>query len=307
MRKVTGICFLLLIACCILQTGCGAAEKSEEKSRQDKEVMSDKVSEKSKENSNEGSNSGEKLRFIDAWGEWHEMEVNPRIKTHDYNWSYLTNAEGEVQYTGDERYTIRRGVDVSRHQGEVDWQKVKKSGYDFAFLRIGYREYGTNGILHVDESFHTNIVNAQQAGIDVGVYLFSQAVSEEEAYEEAELVLDNLAGYELQLPVVYDPERIRDDTARTDDVTGEQFTNNTVAFCKKMEEAGYQPMVYSNLVWEAFEYNMEELKNYPVWYADYEPVPQTPYYFTYWQYSEKGKVDGINGDVDVNVQFISNK
>ena len=116
-------------------------------------------------------------------------------------------------------------------------------------------------------------------------------------------MLNNLEGYELQLPVVFDPERIRDDEARTDDVAGEQFTKNTVLFCEKMKEAGYQPMVYSNMVWEAFEFDMEQLADYPIWYADYETMPQTPYDFTFWQFTEKGYVDGIEGQLDLDVQF----
>ena len=137
----------------------------------------------------------------------------------------------------------------------------------------------------------------------MGVYFFSQAVNEKETLEEAAFVLKTLEGYELGLPVVFDPERIRDDEARTDEVSGEQFTKNTVLFCEKMKEAGYQPMIYSNLVWAAYEFDMKDLEAYPIWYADYESVPQTPYRFTFWQYSERGQVDGIEGNVDLNVQF----
>lgn len=247
---------------------------------------------------------GEILEFVDAWGEWHETEIDPAIRKHDYNWSCLTNTEAGIQYAGDERYTIRKGIDVSEHQGDIDWGQVKAAGYDFAFLRIGYRGYGEQGTLCADAKFQQNIVNAHNAGVEVGVYLFSQAVSEDEALQEAGLVLEQLQGHSLELPVVFDPERIRDDAARTDNVTGEQFTKNTVLFCEKMKEAGYQPMIYSNMVWEAFEYDMEALADYPIWYADYEPVPQTPYYFSFWQYSEKGSVDGIEGNVDLNVQFL---
>lgn len=243
------------------------------------------------------------LQFIDAHGEWHEMEINPAVRKHDYNWSCLTNTQEDIQYTGDERYTLRKGIDVSEHQGYIDWEKVKAAGIDFAILRIGYRGYGAEGKLCTDETFHRNIVNAQNAGIDVGVYIFSQAVNEEETMEEVQLVLNNLVGYELQLPVVFDPERIHDDEARTDEVSGEQFTRNTVLFCEKIKEAGYEPMIYGNMVWEAFEFDMEQLVDYPVWYADYEAVPQTPYDFTFWQYSEKGNVDGVEGPVDLDVQF----
>ena len=97
---------------------------------------------------------------------------------------------------------------------------------------------------------------------------------------------------------------IRDDEARTDSVTGEQFTANTIAFCERVKEAGYQPMIYSNMVWEADLYDLGKLQSYPVWYADYEQIPQTPYAFRFWQYSEKGTVDGISGDVDLDVEFI---
>lgn len=247
---------------------------------------------------------GEILEFVDAWGEWHETEIDPAIRKHDYNWSCLTNTEAGIQYAGDERYAIRKGIDVSEHQGDIDWGRVKAAGYDFAFLRIGYRGYGEQGTLCADAKFQQNIVNAHNAGVEVGVYLFSQAISEDEALQEAGLVLEQLQGHSLELPVVFDPERIRDDAARTDNVTGEQFTKNTVLFCEKMKEAGYQPMIYSNMLWEAFEYDMEALADYPIWYADYEPVPQTPYYFSFWQYSEKGSVDGIAGNVDLNVQFL---
>ena len=127
----------------------------------------------------------------------------------------------------------------------------------------------------LDQEFHRNMENAQAAGFDVGVYFFAQAVNEEEAQEEADFVLENLAGYSLQLPVVYDPESILDDEARTDNVTGEQFTKNTQIFCAAMANAGYSPMIYANMLWEAFELDLEYLSEYPLWYADYEPYPQT--------------------------------
>ena len=298
---------------CIFLTGCGRmrqeeTEVSKEKTDAEELVLpggqtEDQTGEEARQGDAQVSD-GEILKFVDAWGEWHETEIDPAIRKHDYNWSCLTNTEAGIQYAGDERYTIRKGIDVSEHQGDIDWGRVKAAGYDFAFLRIGYRGYGEQGTLCADAKFQQNIVNAHNAGVEVGVYLFSQAVSEDEALQEAGLVLEQLQGHSLELPVVFDPERIRDDAARTDNVTGEQFTKNTVLFCEKMKEAGYQPMIYSNMLWEAFEYDMEALADYPIWYADYEPVPQTPYYFSFWQYSEKGSVDGIAGNVDLNVQFL---
>ena len=243
------------------------------------------------------------LHFVDAWGEWFDADINTEVAGHTYDWNCLENTENGISYEGDERYYIRKGIDVSHHQGRIRWDKVKSAGYDFVILRIGYRGYGESGSLNVDRTFHENIQGAKEAGLDVGVYFFSQAINEEEAIEEAQLVLDNLEGYELELPVVYDPELIRDAPARTDRVTGEQFTGNTITFCEKIREAGYQPMIYSNMYWEAFLFDMKELEDYPVWYADYEVLPQTPYKFELWQYTESGYVNGIDGVTDLDIQF----
>lgn len=286
---------LLFLVYGVLTAGC---------SKEDiQETIARYVGESAQSQGLTGTETSEVLRFVDARGEWHDMAVDPQVETHHYDWSCLTNVDGTINYTGDERYRVRGGVDVSEYQGIVDWEQVKAAGYEFAMLRIGYRGYGAAGNLCVDEMFHENIDGAKAAGLDVGVYIFSQAVNEKETLEEIALVLENLDGYELDLPVVFDPERIHYDEARTDEVSGEQFTKNAVLFCEKMKEAGYQPMIYSNLIWEAFEFDMKELEAYSIWYADYEPVPQTPYQFTFWQYSEKGQVDGIEGNVDLDVQF----
>lgn len=283
---------ILLLATLLLFAGCSSTNSktpvSKENSMQDIEVPN--ITETP-------------LRFVDAWGEWHDTTINPNVAAHNYDWSYLTNDATGISYIGDANYTYRTGIDVSYYQGDIDWKKVKNAGYEFAILRIGYRGYGDAGILRVDERFYANLEQAQDAGLDVGVYFFAQAVNETEAVEEADFVLGLLKGYELQLPVVYDPELIRDTEARTDNVTGAQFTQNTIAFCEKIKSAGYEPMIYSNMVWEAFLFDMEQLQEYPFWYADYEAVPQTPYDFSIWQYTEKGRVDGIEGNVDLNIQF----
>ncbi len=242
------------------------------------------------------------LHFVDAHGKEYDVQIRPDIEKHSYDWEKLDRDGGRMIYE-DGVYTSRMGIDVSHYQGEIDWNKVKDSGISFVFLRIGYRGYGTEGKLCSDERFEENLQGAQDVGLDVGVYFFSQAVNEDEALEEADFVINRLKGTELQLPVVYDPERIQDVQARTDDVTGEQFTRNTIVFCDAVENAGYTPMIYSNMVWEAFEYDLTQLSDLPIWYADYEAVPQTPYRFSFWQYSESGSVNGIEGNVDLNLEF----
>ena len=245
----------------------------------------------------------ETLHFVDAHGEWFDTEIVSSAKKHPYDWDLLTNDENGISYN-DKNYRIVHGIDVSKWQGRINWEQVKAAGYEFVIIRLGYRGYSEAGGLALDEMFHKNIQGAQAAGIDVGVYFFSQAINEEEALEEAEFVLKALEGYELQFPIVYDPELIRDQPARTNDVTGEQFTKNTIVFCEAIKAAGYEPMIYSNMIWEAFLFDMTQLQKYPFWYADYETVPQTPYDFVMWQYSEKGSVSGISGNVDLNIMFV---
>lgn len=247
--------------------------------------------------------SWEVISVLDAWNEWHEMPVNPSVTPHPYHWEQLTNDGQNVTYE-DTDYIVQKGIDVSHHQGKIQWDKVKNDSIDFAILRIGYRSYGSSGSLNKDKQFENNYTGATAAGLDVGIYIFSQAITVEEALEEAEYVLELLDGRELQLPIVYDPEILHDTTARTDDVTGEQFTQNTIAFCEAIKAAGYDVMIYSNIVFEHEYFDLEQLQQYPIWYADYEPVPQSPYDFCYWQYSCEGKVLGIGGYVDLNVRFL---
>lgn len=250
-----------------------------------------------------GGTQKKMLHFVDVFQNHYEVEINPNIEATPYDDQCFFSEGNKVMYE-DANYTSRQGVDVSHHQGAIDWARVKAAGYDFAFIRIGYRGYGTTGSVNLDREFYNNLKGAQAAGIDVGVYFFSQAISKEEAIEEAEFVLDALKGVALELPVVFDPENILDDVARTDNVSGEQFTENTIAFCERIRQAGYEPMIYSNMLWEAYTLDLEQLSAYPVWYADYEPLPQTPYHYVFWQYDNKATVPGISGETDVNLQMM---
>lgn len=288
-----------ILTAAVMLSGCedGSEEGKGQEQKEKQEVTEERTGKSSEK-------KPEILHFVDVYGQPYEVEIRPEIEKHTYNLEGFVHDGYHLSYQGDDRYTYRLGVDVSEHQGTIDWEKVKAAGYDFAFIRIGYRGYGEAGRLCTDAMFHQNIVEAQRVGIDVGVYFFAQAINEAEAEEEAELVLQQLAGYQLQLPVVYDPESILDDEARTDNVSGEQFTKNTAVFCQKIKEAGYQPAIYCNMLWEAYELDLKVLEEYPVWYADYELKPQTPYQFEFWQYTNQGTVDGIEGETDLNIQLI---
>lgn len=250
---------------------------------------------------------GKKILFRDVFGNEFKTVINPKVPEPEVkkeqfklNGTKMTFVP-ESSTAGSPYYMIRLGVDISRHDGEVDWKKLKKDGIDFVILRCGYRGY-QSGKLKADENFQANIKGALEAGLDVGVYIFSQAASEKEALEEAALCLEQIRGHKITLPVFYDPEIIRDDPARSDNISGEQFTKNAVAFCEAIKKAGFVPGVYSNMLWEAYEFDMSIIKDYVIWYADYEPQPQTPYNYEFWQYAEK---DGdIKAPYDMDIQVI---
>lgn len=243
------------------------------------------------------------LVFRDVYGVEYEVEISPLVGKHSYEDARFMH-DGYNLFYEDENYTSRLGIDVSSFQKNIDWEAVRDAGYEFAIIRCGFRGYGQAGNIKEDSEFRSSIEGALAAGLDVGVYFFAQAINEAEAIEEAQFVLSMIDGYEVELPVVYDPESILDDVARTDDVTCEQFTANSVAFCETIRDAGFTPMVYSNMLWEAYNLNMEALEEFDIWYADYEEFPQTPYRFSFWQYTNTGRVPGVPGEVDIDIEFI---
>lgn len=209
---------------------------------------------------------------------------------------------GRALYAGDD-YVLRVGVDVSDHQGEIDWEAVADAGVDFAIIRCGWRGYSA-GSLNEDTYFRRNIEGAQAAGLDVGVYFFSQAVSLAEGAEEALYVLDLLEGYELQLPVWFDWEKIDTDTARTDDVPGSKVTDACLEFCEIIESEGYDAGVYTYLNLAYYIYELDRLADLPLWLGDPGQFPEFYYDHDIWQYTFTGSVPGIDMEVDMNVMYV---
>ena len=195
------------------------------------------------------------------------------------------------------------GIDVSEHQYDIDWKKVAADGIDFAMIRVGYRG-STAGGLYLDEYFEKNITGAHNAGIPVGVYFYSQAVTPEEAREEADFVLENIRGRHVTFPVVFDWEIVGGSEARTYAVSRRELCDCTRAFCDAVSEAGYDPMIYFTRYLAYRKYILRNLADYGFWYAEYEPQPRIAFDFDIWQYSETGEVDGIEGKVDLNLYFV---
>ena len=197
------------------------------------------------------------------------------------------------------------GIDISTHNRVSDWNAVKANGIDFVMLRVGYRGYGKGtGTLKPDDSFRQYYNDAKAAGLKVGAYFFSQAISEEEAVEEAMLAVEQLDGCDLDFPVVYDWELIfHDSESRTENLAVDILNDCCLAFCQNVEAYGYQPMIYQNKRTTLFKLDLPRLQGIPFWLAEYGDGPTYPYDYDMWQYSCTGHVDGIEGDVDLNLCF----
>ncbi|MFI3283890.1 MAG: glycoside hydrolase family 25 protein [Erysipelotrichaceae bacterium] len=230
-----------------------------------------------------------------------ETEVLPlsQIVTSDI----LTDENGYKSYIDPETgITAKLGIDVSSHQGTIDWDKVADAGVEFAIIRVGYRGYSL-GLLNLDSMFHENIQGAIDAGLEVGVYFFSQAISIDEAIDEANFVLEEIKDYDLQYPIVYDLEKIDYDDYRTSDLTSEEKTDFAMAFCGRILNEGYEAMIYANLTWAMQQFELREIMNYPIWFAQYSNTPDFVHPFEIWQYTQSGVVDGISTSVDLNLDF----
>jgi len=212
--------------------------------------------------------------------------------------------DGSPVYLGED-YKTAMGIDVSEWQGEIDWNAVKKSGVDFAFIRVGLRGTGIAGLILEDETARTNLENAHKAGVQVGVYFFSQAITAEEGAEEAAFVLDIIRDYHIDLPVMYDWERVEVDGARTANLSYGTLNECAAAFCSTIEDAGYEAGIYSNRQLAYYAYQLGELKDYDLWIADFNSWPDFYYRFSFWQYSDASTCPGIQGAVDRNMMLVA--
>ena len=236
--------------------------------------------------------------FNDVWiTPYEDVEVN-EIKKEDFETS-----GGKIVYVG-ELYDTMLGVDVSEHQWEIDWEKAADFGIEFAIIRSGYRGY-TQGGLFEDPWFRRNVTEAKKAGLEVGVYFYSQAINVAEAIEEAKYVLEQIEGYDITLPIMYDWEKLEDvPDARTNELDPSIIGDCGVAFCETIRAAGYDAGVYFNRQLGYYSFDLSRLKDFKFWLAVPGDYPDFYYAGNIWQYDQKGTVPGIEGEVDMNLMFI---
>ena len=292
MKRIT--CLLLSSAMLLSAALCGCSdEKSNSSSSQTSTAATDTTV----------KTTGNKIHINDSTlGEiWiTELDGVPVNKLDSNNFSADSNLK---YYNENGKAASSEGIDISSYSGNIDWKKVKESGIDFAMIRVGGRGYGEKGEMYTDERALEYINGAKAEGIKVGAYFFSQAVSTEEAIEEADYVKSVLGDIKLDYPVAYDWEIIKDDDARTDSVSASQATECARAFCDRVKELGYTPILYSPSRELYFKYDLSRLADIDIWYCEYANVPTFYYEFSMWQYSATGTIDGIEGAVDLNICF----
>lgn len=216
--------------------------------------------------------------------------------------NFKVSDKGELTYSENGAVTSHKGIDLSVYQGTVDFSKVKEDGVEYAMIRCGYRGYSSGAIM-ADNNWSKYAKDASDNGIKVGAYFFSQAASVDEAIEEANFVIDTIKPYNVTCPVAIDIEDVDNKTTRQENLSPKELTDIVIAFCDTIKAAGYTPMIYSNIIYYGGRLEYSRLEEYDKWFASYTTTLYFPYEIAMWQYTSTGTVNGISGNVDVNISF----
>lgn len=240
------------------------------------------------------------IQYMMTWFDTYDGLGEREVQTENpYDQSaFFYDEKGRLCYE-DETWTSCIGVDVSSYQKEVDWQQVAADGVEFAMVRLGYRGY-SSGMLNLDPYFEQNVKGAKESGLQVGVYFFSQALTTEEALDEARFVLRKIRGKKLDGPIAFDMEYI-EGVERINSLTVEEKTAIADAFCQFIEKNGYEAMIYGNPNWFSEDVDLSLLTHHEIWLAHYIDMTQWPFEYAMWQYTDSGSVAGITGGCDLNI------
>lgn len=232
-----------------------------------------------------------------------EDQVDPALEDLEVKEAIEDADSSEITKIREGNASARFGIDVSKWNKEIDWDKAKKAGVEFAIVRVGYRG-ATTGALIVDPYFEKNMKGAAAAGIPLGVYFFTQAMDTVEAVEEASMVVRMIQDYKITYPVFIDTESAGEN-GRANTLDQETRTAVCRAFCMTIENEGYKAGVYAARNWMNEKLDMKLLGNYITWLAEYRDVPVYQGFYHMWQYTSKGKIDGIEGNVDLNLSYLT--
>jgi len=255
------------------------------------------------EDKNDPSKDGKHVEVVmrDGTSEW--VPINPYWKRNTYDFANLVSKNDLLHYYSDGKQISYLGVDLSKYQKSVDFAAIQSEGIDFCMLRVGSRGYET-GTIQEDEKFQEFITGAEAVGMPVGLYFFSQAVTVEEAIEEANFVIARIGEHKISYPIAFDMEFIENDNARIETLTRTEKTDIALAFLQRIEEAGYVGMLYGNKEWLLKRVELHRFEDYDIWLTQEDDIPDYPYTYSMWQYTRQGEVYGIEGYVDLNISFI---
>lgn len=270
-------------------------ESTEEEEEKQKEEEEEKVSDPS----TDGKHT--KLIAEDGTEEW--VSINPYLTKNTYDNAGLVYQYPIMKYYEDSEKVSRVGIKVSAEDGDINFDRLKKAGVDFAMIQIGSRGYGS-GNLMADDMFYENVRKATEAGMDIGVTFFSQAVTTEEALEEANRVMEGLQGFTVVYPVVFDMEYIKNDTARVQGLSKDAKTEIAMTFLNAIQQAGFKAMLYGDKEWLIRKVDLTKLISYDVWFSQEGDTPDYPYRFTMWEYTKTAKLNGMEDPAKLSICFI---
>lgn len=237
----------------------------------------------------------------DGTEEW--VELNENLAKNNYSKSRFVYKNPIMSYYLNGKEASWCGVDISSKQGVVDFKKLKKAGCDFVMIKVGGRGYSSGEIV-LDEKLKDYMTGAKNAGLDIGVYFFSQAITEDEVEEEVETLLEAIKDYSVKYPVVFQMQEIEGDMARVDSLDMDSRTELAKLFLSRVEDAGYKPMLYGNKEWLITKIELEALSEYDIWLSQEADTPDYPYEFNMWQYEKTGKISGISEETGLNICFV---
>ena len=278
------------------------AKRVEEEEKERQELSKAKEQEQAK---NDPATDGRHTQVTNRDGTEEWVMLNPYLKKNTYDFTNLEEKAGLRRYMENGKKISYVGVELSKQNGDVNFNSMKAAGVDYVMIRLGGRGYST-GQISLDENFKKNIEGAAAAGLDIGVYFYSQAISQEEAIQEVNFVIQNLEPYRanVKYPIAFDMEFVANDTARIDSLTKDEKTNIATSFLESVKAAGYVPMIYGDKEWLIKEIDLARLQSYDVWLVQEQELPDYPYQFTMWQYSTEGVVNGVSGDANLNISFV---
>lgn len=242
------------------------------------------------------------IKKSDGTEEW--VTISPYITKNKYNFEGLVYETPIMKYYENSKNISYMGVDISKENGTVDFNKLKKAGVQFVMIKVGARGYGS-GQITLDDHFTEFMEGATKAGLNIGVYFFSQAITKEEALEEANLVYESIKNYKITYPIAFYMEKITGDISRVDSLTKEEKSSIALEFLQALKNVGYKGIIYGNKEWLIQKINLSTVGSFDVWLSQVGDVPDYPYKFSMWQYTQSGKIDGINGDASLDICFIN--